>query len=57
MDRNYTNESNWQKKKYTLIHAYIEKDLGDELKKVLKENGETIANWIRTNAKRYLGRE
>ena len=57
MKRDYTNESNWQKEKYTLIHAYIEKDLGDELKKVLKENEETIANWIRINAKRYLGRE
>lgn len=55
--RDYTKESNWQKKKYTLIHGYIDKDLGDSLKTKLKRENKTIAGWIRDCAEYYLSGE
>ena len=57
MARNYTNESKWQSRRYTLIKGYIDRELGDSLKAKLKANNETIANWIRKNAIKYLGEE
>ena len=57
MARNYTNESKWQSRRYTLIKGYIDRELGDSLRAKLKANNETMANWIRKNAIKYLGEE
>lgn len=54
MSRNYTGEYNWKKKKYVEIRANIERDLGIALKLKLQKNNESIADWIRNNAKKYL---
>ena len=52
--RNYKNEREWQLKKYDQIRANIDKELGLNLRKKLKQNNETIAGWITNNAKEYL---
>ena len=54
MGRNYKNESAWQKKKYDLIKAYIDKDLGTKLRLKLKKENKTIAYWITSNAEKYV---
>lgn len=55
--RNYQNEYEWKKKKYTEIRANIEKDLGNKLKEKLKEEKRTIAGWIMENARKYINAE
>lgn len=52
--RNYKKESKWAKQKYTRILADVDKELGDELKKKLKNEGKSIASWVTDNAKKYL---
>ena len=52
--RNYEKEKKWAKTKYTRILADIDKDLGNELKEKLKNEGKSIASWITENAKKYL---
>ena len=54
MARNYKKESEWAKQKYTRILADVDKELGDELKQKLKNEGKSIASWITENAKKYL---
>ncbi len=54
MSRNYEKEREWQLKKYDQIRANIDKNLGTELRKKLKENGISIASWVTENAKKYL---
>lgn len=54
MGRNYINESKWQKEKYSLIKAYIDKDTGDKLREKLTKEKKTIAGWIRENAEKYI---
>ena len=48
--RNYKKENEWKKKKYVLIQASIEKELGLKLKEKLKLTEKTIVSWIRENA-------
>lgn len=52
--RNYKNEAQWKKKKYTRILADIDKELGDKLKEKLKNNNKSISEWIKENAEKYL---
>ncbi len=54
MMRNTKKEYEWSKTKYTRILADIDKDLGNELKKKLKQDGISTASWITENAKKYL---
>lgn len=54
--RDYKNEIKWRKNHYEEIRAYIEKNLGQKLKQKLKENNQTITNWITENAREYLDR-
>lgn len=54
MGRNYRNESEWQKQKYTLVKAYIDKDQGEKLKAKLKKEGRTMADWIKECTADYL---
>ena len=54
MGRNYKKESEWQKKKYDLIKANIDKDLGSKLRLKLKREKKTIAYWITRNAEDYV---
>ena len=54
MNRNKKKEYEWSKQKYTRILGDIDKELGDELKEKLKNEGKSIASWITENAKRYL---
>jgi hypothetical protein len=55
--RNYVKENAWQKEKYTLVKAHIDKQLGLELKEKLKNNNKTIASFITDNAKKYLNKQ
>lgn len=52
--RNYKKESEWQKSKYDLIKANIDKDLGTQLRTKLHQENKTIAGWITDNAKKYV---
>ena len=52
--RNYKKESEWLNKKYELIKAHINKDLGIKLKSKLKEENKSIAKWITENAEKEL---
>ena len=54
MSRNYEKERKWQLNKYDQIRANIDKDLGTELRKKLKEEGKSIASWVTDNAKKYI---
>ena len=54
MARNTKKEYEWSRQKYTRILGDIDKELGDELKDKLKEEGKSIASWITDNAKKYL---
>lgn len=54
MGRNYKKESAWQKRKYDLIKANIDKDLGSKLRLKLKKENITIAYWITNNAEKYV---
>lgn len=57
MGRNYRNESEWQKQKYTLVKAYIDKDQGEKLKAKLKKEGRTMADWIKECTANYLHKD
>ena len=50
---NKKKERDWQLKKYDQIRANIDKNLGTELRKKLKEDRITIAGWVTENAKKY----
>lgn len=52
--RNYAKESAWQKEKYTLVKAHIDKKLGEDLKEMLKLEGKSIASFITESAESYL---
>lgn len=52
--RNYKKESQWQNQKYELVKAYIDKELGQNLKTKLKKDGKSIASWMTENAEREL---
>jgi len=54
MARDIKKEYEWSKQKYTRILGDIDKELGDELKEKLKNEGKSIASWITENAKKYL---
>lgn len=54
LSRNYEKERGWAKQKYVRILGDIDKELGEELKKKLKEDNKSIASWITENAKKYL---
>lgn len=54
MARNYENEKNWLKEKYTRIDARIDKDLGIQLKEKLKSENKSLATWITEKAREYL---
>ncbi len=54
MSRNFKKEREWAKTKYTRILGDIDKELGENLKKKLKEENKSIASWITENAKKYL---
>ena len=54
MSRNFKKEREWAKTKYTRILGDIDKELGENLKKKLKEGNKSIASWITENAKKYL---
>ena len=54
MARNYKKEREWQIKKYDQIRANIDKELGTELRKKLKENDKSIASWVTDNANKYI---
>ena len=48
------NKSNSIKKnKYEEVRANIDKELGMQLKEMLKNEGKTVAQWITENAKKY----
>lgn len=52
--RNYKNEAKWAKEKYERIDARIDKQIGQELKRVLKQNETSMATWITESALVYL---
>lgn len=52
--RNYKNEAKWAKEKYERIEAKIDKDIGKELKRVLKQNDTSMTTWITESALVYL---
>ena len=52
--RNYRNERQWRMTKYSEVRAYIDKDLGLELRRKLKKENKTITGWVRENAQKYL---
>ena len=54
MARDTKKEYKWSKTKYVRILGDIDKDLGTELKRKLKEEGKSVASWITENAKKYL---
>lgn len=54
MARDTKKEYEWNKRKYTRVLGDIDKELGDELKEKLKEEGKSVASWITENAKKYL---
>lgn len=54
MARDTKKEYEWSKTKYVRILGDIDKELGTELKRKLKEEGKSVASWITENAKKYL---
>ena len=52
--RNYKKESKWQKEKYGVIKAYVDKDLATKFKEQLKKDNITIADFIKKAIKEYL---
>lgn len=52
--RDYKKESDWQKKKYDIIKASIDKELGNELREKLKEDNMTISDFIKRCINDYL---
>ena len=54
MSRNYEKEYKWQKEKYDIIRASINKELGTKLRLKLKKDNLTISKWICQNATKYI---
>jgi len=54
MSRNYKKENEWKKNKYEEVRGNIDKELGIQLKELLKKQGKSIAEWITENAKEYI---
>lgn len=54
MSRDYKKENEWKKNKYEEVRANIDKELGVQLKEMLKNEGKTVAEWITMNAKEYI---
>lgn len=54
MSRNYKKENEWKKNKYEEVRANIDKELGIELKAILRKEGKTVAEWITKNATEYI---
>lgn len=54
MSRNYKKENEWKKNKYEEVRGNIDKELGMQLKEILKNQGKPIAEWITENAKEYI---
>jgi len=54
MSRNYKKENEWKKNKYEEVREKIDKELGIQLKELLKKQGKSIAEWITENAKEYI---
>ena len=54
MSRNYSKENEWRKTNYVRILDDIYKELGNELKDKLKQDGKTVSTWVTENAKKYL---
>ena len=54
MPRNYKKESEWAKGKYERIEVKIEKDLGLEFKKALKNKGMTVSEFFKNRIKIFL---
>ena len=52
--RNYKKEAEWRKKKYATIYVNIDKKLGEDLRKKLSENNQSLSSWITENARKYL---
>lgn len=52
--RNYKKEAEWRKKKYATIYVNIDKKLGENLRKKLSENNQSLSSWITENARKYL---
>lgn len=52
--RNYKKENEWKKNKYEEVRGNIQKELGIELKEILKSQGKSIAEWITENAVEYI---
>ena len=57
MSRNFQKESTWAKNRYEEVRGRINKELGEKLKKKLKEENKSIASWITENAKQYLNKK
>lgn len=52
--RNYKKESDWQKTKYDVIKASIDKELGTKLREKLKKDNMTISEFIKKCIYDYL---
>ena len=52
--RDYQKENEWRNSKYTIVKAYIDKELGQNFKDKLKKNNESISGWLREKAIEYL---
>ncbi len=57
MSRNIKKEYEWNRKRYTRILGDIDKELGNELKEKLKNEGKSVSGWITENAKKYLKKD
>ena len=54
MSRDYKKENEWKRNKYEEVRGNIDKELGIELKELLKKQGKSIAEWITENATEYI---
>lgn len=52
--RNYKKEGEWRKNKYDTIYVNIDKKLGENLRKKLSENHQSISSWVTEKAREYL---
>ena len=53
MGRNYKNEAKWAKEKYERIEIKIDKEIGKEFKRKLRENKLTIKEFFENRIKNY----
>lgn len=54
--RNYKKEIEWRKNRYCLVRGYINKEIGEKLKKKLKNEKKSIAGWIEENARKEVSK-